>query len=121
MSNNLFDVLNWIFKSKNEKPDFSNVSPYIINRWISMSSNDFCHIVNITTNRWLKKTQTIPYFEFYRQVLPKSRKKIKYIKKNKLEETNIENIKNTADNKELSCREILFLEKQLELLNTITK
>lgn len=121
MNNSIFDVINWIFKTSTKQPNWENISPYIVNRWISMASNDFCNVINLTSNRWLVKNQNIPYFKFYKQILPKHKRKITYIKKTKFEEMNLENIKDIANNKELSCREIIFLEKQLEQFIEVNK
>lgn len=121
MNNKLFDVLNWILKKKSNISDFDDVSCYIVNRWLTMASNDFCNIINLTSNRWLTKNKDIPYFNFYKAILPKHNRKIDYIKKTKIEDVDISEIKNLAENKEVSIKEIIFLEKQLEEFKSISK
>jgi hypothetical protein len=122
MNNNIFDVLNWIFKSKKENPDGFSVSTYVLNRWISMASEDCCNIVNITLNRWCLRSQKIPVVAFYRAILPKKNNRINYIKKIKKEKLLTEDdIKSLAENVQLSIKEIKFLESQLEHLNSVHK
>lgn len=122
MSNSIFDVLNWVFKTKKEKPDGFSVSTYVLNRWISMASEDCCNIVNLTLNRWCLKNQKIPAMEFYRAILPKNNRRINYIKKTKAQKDLTEDdIKSLAENVELSTKEIKFLEAQLEHLNNQRK
>lgn len=114
--NDLFDVLNWVLKNTKKEPLQKNVSCFILNRWLSMSSVDNANIVNSTFNRWLLKKMILPYVDFFRYILPTTKKKIQYIKK----ENNLDNINDLyhiSNNMELSMREIIFLEKSLADLN----
>lgn len=115
--NDLFDVLNWVLKNTNKEPSQKNVSCFILNRWLSMSSLDNANIVNSTFNRWLLKKMNLPYVNFFRCILPTTKKQIQYIKKqNNLD--NIDDINHISNNMELSTREIIFLEKSLADLNS---
>ena len=135
MKDNIFDVLNWILKKNHKTPNFQDTSIYMVNRWLSMSSKENCNIVNLTTNRWLKNNQYIPYIKFYRSMLAKQNSKINYIKRPKNETLDSQpdsvqsddlklsenEIKMLAENKEISIKEMIFLEKQLEEFESIVK
>lgn len=114
--NELFDTVNWVLKNTNKEPSQKNVSCFILNRWLSMSSKDNANIVNSTCNRWILKKLNIPYINFFRCILPKTKDKISYIKKQNSIDT-MEDITHISNNMELSKKEIIFLEKSLAELN----
>lgn len=114
--NDLFDVLNWVLKNNNKEPSQKNVSCFMLNRWLSMSSIDNANIVNSTFNRWLLKKINLPYVNFFRCILPTTKKQIQYIKKQNNLDT-MDDITHISNNMELSTREIIFLEKSLADLN----
>lgn len=115
-----FDYLdNILFKSK--KVEISNTfSPYILNRWMSMYSNEIAWLLNITVNnenffRLSKEDQ----FKYLQNIVPKCRRKrISYLKKNKEKENRPEmdenNLNFLSENLELSKREILELNKLIK-------
>lgn len=117
---NIFDVLNWILKSKKELPENSFQSNFILNRWLSMTSPEIAQIVNVTGNRWSKNIKDFSVLNFYHSVLPKFTKKIQYIKKSQKNIEN-ENLKMLAENMEISTKDVLFLEKSLEEMNNGSK
>jgi len=119
-NNNLFDVLNWILKSKKKLPENTFQSNFILNRWLSMTSPDIAQIINVTGNRWSKYTKDFLLAEFYHSVLPKFSKTIQYIKKEQ-KNTENENLKLLAENMEISIKDVIFLEKSLEDLNNCSK
>lgn len=87
-NNNLFNVLNWILKKQNSNIEESSTSFYILNRWISMVDNTSAMLINSSVNRWiLKNNSFINDFyivKFLRKSVPKSFKRINYIKKTKI-------------------------------------
>ncbi len=119
-NSNLWNVLDWIFKTKKIKLDDINVSLYILNRWLSMATPSIANIVNVTGNRWSKTKNEIPLIVFYNKILPSHTKKINYIKKNFID-NDIENLKEISDSLELSTKEIIFLEKSIDELKTLSK
>lgn len=117
---NLFDILNWILKSKKDLPENTFQSNFILNRWLSMASPEIAQIVNVTGNRWSKNIKDFSMLNFYHSVLPKFTKKIQYIKKGQKNIEN-ENLKMLAENMEISTKDVLFLEKSLEEMNNSPK
>lgn len=111
---NIFQTLNRLLHSKRRidlnRDDETEVSPYMINRWISMYSSDLAIIINNTTN-WLHSVFETKqqYCDFLMCVLPRvSNKRIHYIKKHKPQDKKeqIENLDLIAKRLELSKREI---------------
>jgi hypothetical protein len=111
---NIFNIINSLFFSK-KKIDLSldsesQFSPYMINRWMSMYSDEMLVIINNTSNKYggLFKNKDQQY-NWYFNLFPKIRfKKIQYIKKNKKakEEIKEDNLPLIAKNKEISVREL---------------
>jgi hypothetical protein len=118
--NNIFDTLNWITKSNKKKPEYSYESYFILNRWISMANSEYCKIVNVTANRWIKTVRDFSFIDFYHAILPKHTKKIEYLKKNTKVIKNAD-YKSLSENMECSIKDIVFLEKALEEINTLSK
>ena len=116
IKNNLFETLNWILKSKKQKPEVLFESNYLINRWLSMADSSTAYIINTTGNRWLKVLNNLPLSNFYHTILPSNFKRILYVKR-KTKEKESEEYKNIADNMELSIKDIKFLENALEDLH----
>jgi hypothetical protein len=123
-NNNIFEFLDWILKKKKEEPIYeNNITPYLLNRWISMVDSDCVKILNITQNRWnIEKIDVDDDFnklvKFYRILLPKINKKIEYIKKTKnLTNEKDENLDSIAKNFEISKREVLKMEQLKKELN----
>jgi hypothetical protein len=121
--NNIFNVLNWIFKTNKKAPDKNeNISIYMLNRWITMANVEFANLINLTTNRWASKKLDVPYYKFLYSILPKHNKTINYIKKTSdANDETLEDIKILSDNLELSTREIKFLENTLAEFEVKTK
>jgi hypothetical protein len=120
--NNLFDIIDFCLKKKNLDIETHNFKAnYILNRWLSMSDKNIAKIVNSTVNKWLFKNNSINVLKFYRMILPKIDRDIRYIKK----ATNIKNnqedhendISTLAVNLELSTREIEMYEDTIDFLN----
>lgn len=120
--NNLFDIIDFCLKKKNIDIETHNFkSNYILNRWLSMSDKNIAKIVNSTANKWLFKNNSINVLKFYRMILPKMDRDIRYIKKS----TNIKNIQEDHENDistlavnlELSTREVEMYEDTLDFLN----
>lgn len=93
---------------------------YMLNRWCSMYSPDVSKIINETTNKYnklfsLKQDQ----YEYSYHILPKcKKKKIDYLKKNKIQkEIKENNCKLLSRNLEISEREVLNYIDFLESLH----
>jgi hypothetical protein len=113
----LFPLLDWILKKKGKLPTDVNLpGTFIINRWLSMADSSSAQIINATTNRWINKTEltkeNILLYKFYYSVLPKSFKKIFYIKK-PTKEQQAEDLTGIASAMECSTREIECYNKTL--------
>lgn len=118
----MFEHLNDIlFHKRGDKLDNvdheTDYSPYMINRWVSMYSDETCQLVNATVN-WLHpvfETKT-EHYKFMTQVLPVYRKRfIQYIKRPKRDDKPDEgeqNVELLADALELSSREVKYLLQQ---------
>lgn len=111
----LFDTINDIlyYKQGNQLDSIDNekeYSGYMINRWLSMYSDNIAILVNETTNRFYNNfTTKKEQYTFLCKILPKSRiKRIEYLKKEKAE-TKIDDkvISFLAKNLQLSKREII--------------
>lgn len=121
----IFDQLNDLLFTKKKKCldnliDEGDYSPYMVNRWISMYSSDYCGLINNTIN-WLFPVLDLKkdHYKFLHGVLPRAKwKRINYIKKVKVdkesESTDIAAIANTM---ELSTREVKMLEAQHDIIN----
>jgi hypothetical protein len=115
----LFDVIDWVLKKKN-KEVFSeeSTSTFMLNRWLSMSSNDASKVVNTTINRW-DGIDFSNVLKFYRIFLPKNNQKIQYIKKEntlKKDDSN-EDLEKLCKNMEISKREIEIYDQMIKNLN----
>lgn len=111
----LFTTLNDIIQHKRGNVLYDmeaekEYSPYMINRWLSMYSQDYALIINETVNRfWGNFTVKLDHYQFLCKVLPTNiSRPIQYIKKEKSEKVkeNKEAIEFLARNFELSHREI---------------
>lgn len=122
----LFVYLDWILKKKSKgNGDQSPLSPFIVNRWLSMADPMIAQMVNATTNRWLlTKSQNLSDINFigsfFRTILPKISKKITYIKKSSKEKAN-DDYSNLAFSMECSVKEIEMYEKTLAELKQAVK
>lgn len=113
MEVNIFDYIKDILFQKKKKfanlsEDQLDFSPFMLQRWCSMSSKDATLIINETTNKWLMLGMNKQlFYKSLIEIIPKQKqKKVAYIKKatnSKKEEHDITSISNTA---ELSQREI---------------
>jgi hypothetical protein len=75
-------------------------------------------ILNLTTNFWLKKSNRLDIFKFYKCILPKNNKNISYFKKNsKIKNNEEEDYKDLAQKYELSVRELKLYNQTLDFLN----
>ena len=81
-----------------------------------MADSSAAQIINATTNRWINKTEltreNVLLYKFYHLILPKSFKKISYIKKPTKEQP-AENLSGIANAMECSTREIENYNKTL--------
>lgn len=116
----LFLFLDWITKKSNQKVNDYSPPCFLINRWLSMANESYCHILNLTTNKWLNHVRDFDISSFYRKVLPKHNKKINYIKKSSKDVDENEDISLLCNKFECSQREINFFIKTLEELNNKT-
>lgn len=113
----LFPLLDWILKKKGKIPaNLTLPGIFLINRWLSMSEPSVAHIVNATSNRWIGRTElgkdNLAMSKFFYKVLPKSFKKISYIKKAS-KENHSENVLDIATAMECSTKEIEFYDRTL--------
>jgi hypothetical protein len=113
----LFPLLDWILKKKGKLPvDSTLPGVFLINRWLSMSEGSVAQIVNATSNRWINKTElgkdNLSISKFFNVVLPKSFKRITYIKKS-TKESHLEDVSNVANAMECSIKEVEFYNRTL--------
>lgn len=119
----MFEHLNDIlFHKRGDKLDNvdheTDYNPYMINRWVSMYSDEACHVVNNTVN-WLYATfdTKTQHYNFLQRVLPAYRQRyIQYIKKHKPPVTpatdDEQNVVLLSRNLELSETEVKYLLQQ---------
>lgn len=111
----LFDIINDIvhYKSKNilelddNEKEFNG---YMINRWLSMYSDNYSIIINDTTNKYYSNFKSKKdHYEFLCSILPKGKiQRINYLKKDKAEnKVDKKVIEFLSKNLQLSQREIL--------------
>jgi hypothetical protein len=124
---NIFEFLDWVLKKNGKDPIYeNNITPYIFNRWLSMSDADISKILNVTTNRWdmVGDDDNFEKFlnncKFYKTLLPKIHTKIKYIKKKQNTEETDESLDLVCKNYEISKREIKLYNNLVEKLNGTT-
>ena len=116
-NNDLFCTLDYVLKKSFKTPQ-NNSNLFLTNRWISMASESTALIINHTTNKWCNKLKDFNFISFYRKILPRHNKDVKYIKKSNVEkDEECEDIKNISNVMECSLREIRFHNKTLEELN----
>lgn len=120
VKNTLFDTLNWILKTKKQKPTEIFEFGFLLNRWLSMTTPENAKIINATGNRWCKVPSFISLDKIYYAFISKFSDKISYIKKTTLPKEE-DDIKEYAQNTERSIKDILFLEKALEEINNSSK
>jgi len=81
-----------------------------------MADPAIAQIVNATTNRWINKTElakdNLSIFKFFYNVLPRTSKRISYIKKS-TKEYNNEDVSDIATSMECSTKEIEHYNKTL--------
>lgn len=118
----MFEHLNDIlFHKRGDKLDNvdheTDYNPYMINRWVSMYSDETCQVVNATAN-WLHpvfETKT-EHYKFMTQILPVYKKRfIQYIKRSKQDQDvdrDEQNVDLLANGLELSTREVKYLLEQ---------
>jgi len=117
----LFDVLSDIlfFKKGDQLQSIESeaeVSPFMLNRWISMHSTKSATLVNATSNRyWSVLSNKLDWYRFSLTLFPRNRyTKIEYIKKATKESSKEKTERNEeekiyqilARNLELSVREV---------------
>lgn len=122
MEDTIFDYIDSILYKKSLKDlnldHASQYNPYLINRWLSMYSDDVANIINCTVNTYGSVLSKEEHYKFLNNLISRnSRKKINYIKKPKRElESDSVDVKEIADVMELSSREVselIDLEKYL--------
>lgn len=117
----LFPVLNWILKkSKTINDNTKYPSTFILNRWLSMTTQFNALIVNQTINKWSFLYVDSGFVsKFLRVLLEKHVSKISYLKKkkNKNKPFDLEDNENII--RECSKREIFLQKKLIEELNTL--
>lgn len=122
----LFPLINWVLKkTQSINTDQTFPTPYMLNRWLSMSDKNAAVIINNTFNYWNNKNMLfndiLEMSKFLKIILPTVKSKFSYIKKssqNKNEETN-EEFESRA--RECSQREIKNNKALLALLQTPNK
>lgn len=122
----LFPLINWVLKkTQSINTDQTFPTPYMLNRWLSMSDKSAAIVINNTFNYWNNKNplfnDTLEMSKFLKIILPTVKSKFSYIKKssqNKNEETN-EEFESKA--RECSQREIKNNKALLALLQTPNK
>ena len=118
----IFDQIGDVLFTKKKKcleniVDEGDYSPFMINRWISMYSPEFCVLINNTAN-WMHsvlETKT-DHYKFMHAVLPRAKwKRINYVKKKKPDDDDEQqDVSSLATALELSEREVKYLQEQHE-------
>jgi len=119
--NTIFDYVGAILHTK-DRSIFTSVDneqgfqPFMVNRWISMYSQEMATVVNVTTNKYAALFHDKrELFNFYVSIYPKLRnKRIAYIKKAKAtptKETDDEILRMTASAMEISQREVAMMQQ----------
>ena len=124
MSSGIFDFINSILYKTKLSDDVnvasSDYSQYMVNRWLSMYSNDVAHIINCTTNKFCNSMSNEEHYNLLFSLIPKCKgKRLEYLKKEKIQEKEYEdyNIDNIAYNMELSKKEIKAMLDSIENMN----
>ena len=125
-SDDLFSLINWIYKKiQLIKEDLNPPSSFILNRWLSMGSKDSAIIINNTFNYWNNKNilfnNSLDMSKFLRIVMPTVKNKFFYIKKPILNKTENESKEMESKARECSRREIMINKSLLALLQTLNK
>jgi hypothetical protein len=118
--NNLFEFIDFVLKNKNVSPKDYKPPIFLVNRWLSMANGGFCRIINLTTNKWCRRTQDFDIEKFYRLLLPKYKKRLVYIKKKVKDKEHEEDV-NMASLMECSQREIELFKETLAEFSIYTK
>lgn len=121
----IFDYLKDIIFQKKKKyiklsEEELDFSPFMLQRWCSMSDKDTALLLNETSNKWLRITANKQqYYRLLVSVLPQQRqKKVAYIKKGNKSISSSYDYKSVSETEELSVREIkqaVFLLKKLNI------
>lgn len=118
----IFDQIGDVLFTKKKKcldniVDEGDYSPFMLNRWISMHSPEYCVLINNTVN-WLYPVLDIKkdHYNFLHAVLPRaSWKRINYVKKKKPDDDEQQqDVSAVAHALELSEREVKYLQEQHE-------
>lgn len=114
----IFNFINDILYKKtgkllNKKENESVFQSYMLSRWMSMYSGNIARLLNLTINRLYKSLETVDQrYKLYLTTVPIQKfKKINYIKKVKVEETEEllekeEQLNFLAESMKISKREI---------------
>lgn len=121
---NIFDYIKDILFQKKKKfvncsDEQLDFSPFMLQRWCSMSNKDAALILNETTNKWLTlATSKQHFYSLLVEVLPKQKqKKVAYIKKPTNSNKEEYDISSISNNLELSKREVKILLKTLKSMS----
>jgi len=120
METTIFDYIKSILFSKkklNVNIEDKSFIYYMVNKWISMYSPEMCSYINETSNKYYNQFTNIEdQYNFLFHIMPKVPNKIinyikkpkkdKNIKQGKIKSSEIDYIKEYANNYELSRREI---------------
>lgn len=121
----IFDYLDWILKKTGKKPTENTSSPYMLNRWLSMTDPVVCQIVNSTTNRWILKPGVASDLgtlsSFYHRIIPKFTKRYSYLTKPKETPNKDKDLHEMAILMECSAREVELYEKTIAKIESKSK
>lgn len=93
----------------NSSESRATVSPFMINRWITMHSPKTATFINETTNKYYSVLNDEEYLKFIKSATPRVKfKKSSYIKKNK-------KTKSPTKNEKQLQEDVKFLSEQLEI------
>lgn len=119
---NIFNYLSSILFTKKpidpgELDQQSDYQPFLVNRWCSMLDKQTCVLINSTSNMlYTVLDNKLTHWKFLHYIMPRNKfKKINYIKKEKLEDTNRKIITQLARRLELSTKEINVYIEQTKL------
>lgn len=109
----IFDYIKDILFQKKKKysllsEEILDFSPFMLQRWCSMSDKDTTLLLNETSNKWLRiNSNKQQYYRLLVTIVPQQKpKKVAYIKKGNKSILSEYDFKSVSETEELSIREI---------------
>lgn len=108
----IFDHLKNILEDKkSEEFVSSDFSPFIIQRWLSMISPEFCYFINEKVNS-INLPDNESWYRYYLLIIPKiGYRNIKYLKKNKATTKELSDVSKKLEISKRELKEYLEIDK----------